>query len=61
VAVEAATHAVQSAPPPVQHALDTATAKAMPVAQKARPYSKEILAGVGAALLVLLILRRKGA
>ncbi|MGN6607500.1 MAG: DUF3618 domain-containing protein [Jatrophihabitans sp.] len=57
---EAATHAVQAAPPPVQHALDTAITRATPLARQAKPYRKEILAGVGAALFVLLVLRRRG-
>jgi len=56
---EAASHAIQSAPPPFQQALDTAATKARPLAQQAAPYRKEIIAGVGAALLVLLVLRRR--
>ena len=56
---DAAAHAVQAAPPPVQHALDTAGAEAALLAQRAKPYGKEILAGVGSALVVLLVMRRR--
>jgi ElaB/YqjD/DUF883 family membrane-anchored ribosome-binding protein len=59
----AAAQAKAKAPEPVQHALETVGAKARPVAHQAseqiRPYRKQILIGVSAAMAVLLILRRK--
>ena len=50
-------------PEPVQHAFETVGARARPVAHQAseqiRPYRKQILIGVAAAMAVLLIVRKK--
>ena len=57
---DAAAHARSSAPPPVQHALDTVGEKAAPVARRAEPYRNQILAGVGVLLVLVVIKRRRG-
>lgn len=60
---ERAAKAKAAAPPPVQHALDQAGAKAGPaarqVSQKAEPHRSKIIAGAIVGVLVLLILRRR--
>jgi len=60
---ETAAKAKESAPEPVQRALDTAVAKAAPAAQqvatKAGPHRNQIVAGAVAALLVLVVVRRR--
>jgi hypothetical protein len=53
-----ASQAKQSAPEPVQHALNQASSAAAPAIEKARQYRKQILIGV-AVLLLLLIARRR--
>jgi len=57
--------AKQSAPEPVQRALDAAGAKASPVAhqvaQRTAPYRGKIIAGALAAAVVLIVVRRKRA
>jgi ElaB/YqjD/DUF883 family membrane-anchored ribosome-binding protein len=55
----AAAHAKSSAPPQVQHVIDTVTEKAAPVVHRAQPYRREIIAGAVAALVVLLVIRRR--
>lgn len=60
---EKAGQAKAAAPEPVQHAMDTVGAKAGPVTHqvnvKTAPHRGKIIAGVGAGLVVLLILRRR--
>lgn len=62
---ETAHHAKQSAPQPVQRALDTVGAKAGPtahrVAEKSAPHRGKIIAGLVVSTLVLVIVRRKRA
>ena len=61
--VEGAARAKQAAPPPVQHALDVAGAKAAPVvsqvAHKAAPHRNKLLAGAVVAAVVLVIARKR--
>jgi MYXO-CTERM domain-containing protein len=58
-----ASQAKAAAPEPVQHVMDTVGAKAGPVAHqvnaKVEPHRGKLIAGVGAGLLVLLVLRRR--
>jgi MYXO-CTERM domain-containing protein len=60
---DAAGQAKAAAPEPVQHALETVGEKAAPVAHqvavKTQPHRGKILAGVGAAALVLFAVRRR--
>lgn len=56
---DAAAKAKQAAPAPLQSALDQAQVKAAPLVEQARPYGKQIAAGVGAVLVLLLALRRR--
>lgn len=57
---DAAAKAKQAAPPPVQHSLDRAGAAIRPAVAKADPYRVQILAGVGLAVVVVLLARRRG-
>ena len=54
-----ATQAKQAAPVPVRNALDQASSAAAPLVEKARPYGKQIAAGVGALLALLFVARRR--
>jgi chromosome segregation ATPase len=62
---ETAARAKQAAPPPVQHALDVASQKAAPVvsqvSQKAAPHRGKIIAGAVAAVVVLVVVRKRRA
>ena len=60
---ETAARAKQSAPEPVQHALDRAGEKAGPLAhqmsEKAKPHRNQILIGVAVITVVLIVIRRR--
>jgi hypothetical protein len=55
---DVAAQAKNSAPPPVQHALDAVGEKAAPAVQRAAPYRKQILLGLLGALAVYTVVRR---
>jgi hypothetical protein len=57
-AADTATRMKQSAPPPVQHALDVAGEKGRPLVQKAEPHRNKIIAGVAVAVVLVLIVRK---
>ena len=54
-----ASQAKASAPAPVQNALNQAGTAAAPLVDKARPYRKQIAAGVGALLALVFLARRR--
>jgi Protein of unknown function (DUF3618) len=63
---DAASKAKQATPAPVQNVLgqagatlNQASAKASPLVEQARPYGKQIAAGVAAVLVLLFALRRR--
>ncbi|MEA2418884.1 MAG: hypothetical protein QOE60_1090 [Thermoleophilaceae bacterium] len=53
------TTARQSAPVPVQNALDKAGSAAAPLVAKAKPYNRQILVSLAGSVLLLLIVRRR--
>ena len=57
--VAQASRAKQAAPAPIQNAMDSAGSAAAPLVDRARPYSKQILAGAGALLALVVVLRRR--
>ena len=58
-AKDAIDHVARAAPEPVKHTIAKAEGAVAPVARRAKPYGKQIAAGMGTALLGLILVRRR--